>query len=58
MPGIVGTGVGIFWIDWLLKPGCKSIIKEHPEIFVLMLVFLYSAIAYKCVKSAWQSERD
>jgi hypothetical protein len=50
-----GTGLGIFWIDWLMKPAFKAIMK-CPELALLALILVYSCIAYRCLKSAYTEQ--
>jgi hypothetical protein len=53
----MGTGLGIFWVDFLLKPFCKGYLLKHPELAILVVFLLYSYIGYKCLQSAWQADR-
>lgn len=51
-----GTGVGIFWIDFLCRPAFKSLLL-NPEIVLLGLFLVYSCVAYRCLKSAYLADR-
>ncbi len=53
----MGTGLGIFWIDFMCKPIFKGLMKE-PTLALLCLFALYSFIAYTCLKSAYLSDRS
>lgn len=52
---IMGTGLGIFWIDWMCKPFLKGLMKQ-PELIVLLICCIYGYIAYKLVKTAYLSD--
>ncbi len=52
----MGTGLGIFWIDFLCKPLYKALLK-HPELAILLLFLMYSYVAYKCLQSAYLADR-
>lgn len=52
----MGTGVGIFWIDFLCRPVSKALLK-HPELIILLIFLIYSYVAYKCLQSAYQADR-
>lgn len=51
-PHMPGTSLGIFWIDLICKPVFKSVLKS-PELAMMILMVVYSCIAYKCMRSAW-----
>ncbi len=51
-----GTGLGIFWIDFICKPAFKSVLL-NPEIALLGVTLVYGCIAYRCLKSAYLSDR-
>lgn len=52
----MGTGIGIFWVDFLCRPASKALLK-HPELALIMLFLIYSYVGYKCLQSAWQADR-
>ena len=52
----MGTGLGIFWIDFMCKPVYKVLLK-HPVLILLLVFLVYSYVAYKCLKSAYLAER-
>jgi len=47
-----GTSLGIFWIDMMLKPILKGLLKS-PELALLAVLAVYGCIAYRCLKSAY-----
>jgi len=47
-----GTSLGIFWIDMMLKPLFKGLLKS-PELALLAVLAVYGCIAYRCLKSAY-----
>lgn len=51
----MGTGLGIFWIDWMCKPFLKGLMKQ-PELIVLLICLIYGYVAYKLVKTAYLSD--
>jgi hypothetical protein len=52
---MMGTGLGIVWVDWLCKPFLKGLLKQ-PELLVLLICLIYGYIAYKLVKTAYLSD--
>ena len=52
----MGTGLGIFWIDFMCKPAYRVLLK-HPELILIMIFLMYSYVAYKCLKSAYLADR-
>lgn len=53
----MGTGLGIFWIDFLCRPFMKGFLLKHPELIIILVFLIYSYIAYKCLQSAYQADR-
>ncbi|MBX9567735.1 MAG: hypothetical protein K2X77_02525 [Candidatus Obscuribacterales bacterium] len=53
----MGTGLGIFWVDFMCKPFLKGLLKQ-PEFIVLLICLIYGYIAYKLVKTAYLSENN
>ncbi len=54
---MMGTGLGIFWVDFLCKPASKYLLK-NPILILLMIFIIYSYVGYKCLKSAYLADRD
>lgn len=52
---MLGTGIGIFWIDFILKPGTKELLK-HPSVLVLAVCILYGYVGYIVLKSTYLSD--
>lgn len=48
---------GIFFIDTFLKPFAK-IYEKNPLIMLMIVIVLYTAIAYTVLKSAYLSENQ
>jgi len=47
-----GTSIGIFWIDLMCKPAFKELL-HYPDLSMVALFLVYSCIAYRCLKSAY-----
>ncbi len=52
---MIGTSVGIFWIDQLCKPAVKQILKD-PLLTIILVALLYSFVAYKVLKATYLSD--
>ena len=51
-----GAGVGLFFIDFVIRPFAK-IFEKMPLLMFLIMLVLYGAIAYVVLKSAWHAEK-
>ena len=47
-----GTAVGLFFIDFFMRPIAK-ILEKMPILMILFLIVLYAAIAYFVLRSAY-----
>jgi len=52
-----GTGVGLFFIDFLFRPFAK-IFEKMPVLMLLILVGLYAFIAYVVLRSAYMVDEQ
>jgi F0F1-type ATP synthase assembly protein I len=50
-----GTGVGLFFIDFLFRPFAK-IMEKMPIVMIGFLILLYAGIAYVVLRSAYMAE--
>ena len=51
-----GTAVGLFVIDFLVRPFAK-IYEKMPYVMLVILLVLYAIIGYLVVKSAYMSDQ-
>lgn len=51
-----GTAVGLFFIDFVFRPFAK-IYEKMPLVMLLLIIILYSAIAYVVLKSAYIADQ-
>ena len=47
-----GTGIGLFMIDFVMRPFAK-IIEKMPVLCILLLIAFYAVIAYIVLRSAY-----
>ncbi len=50
-----GTGIGLFVIDFVMRPVAK-IIEKMPVLCILCLIALYAVIAYVVLRSAYTQQ--
>lgn len=50
-----GTSVGLFFIDFFMRPIAK-ILEKMPFLMIAVLIILYAVIAYVVLKSAYYAE--
>jgi hypothetical protein len=51
-----GTGVGLFVIDFLIRPFAK-IWEKMPTVMLVLCIILYAIIGYAVLKSAWLADQ-
>ena len=51
-----GTAVGLFVIDFLVRPFAK-IYEKMPIVMLLLCLILYAIIGYFVLKSAWLADQ-